>query len=387
MTYFFILGFHPALSLAEIYSWLGSRAEYKMAAKDCLVVETANFEAAAAIKRLGGTVKIGMITATVSLTGLPEAVATHCRPKADHKFFFGFSGYGAVGSLKNLAMKVKAALTAKGVSSRWVTSRERNLSSAAVEQSGLLNRGQDFVLIKQGGRILLGETLVVQPFKEWSWRDYGRPDRDDYAGMLPPKLALMMINLSKPHSDNVILDPFCGSGTVLSEAALWGGQRLIGGDISLAALDQTKHNLAWLKSKYQNLDFRCRLVQCDARKLFEVLEPSSVDRLVTEPYLGPARGPRLLAKINRDLGVLYGYFLAAAARVMKADGRLVMVWPILLNGAKKIWLKPNHPDWVMANPLPTTWQEIKPQLSPRQTLVYGRAGQKVWREIVILIKK
>ena len=57
----------------------------------------------------------------------------------------------------------------------------------------------------------LGQTLVVQPFKVLSKRDFGRPARDDHSGMLPPKLAQIMINLARRNDDistKTILDPF-----------------------------------------------------------------------------------------------------------------------------------------------------------------------------------
>jgi len=47
---------------------------------------------------------------------------------------------------------------------------------------------------------------------------------------LPPKLARCMVNLARPKNDSVVLDPFCGSGSILIEAGLI-GCRVLGSDV------------------------------------------------------------------------------------------------------------------------------------------------------------
>ena len=48
----------------------------------------------------------------------------------------------------------------------------------------------------------------------------------------------------------LILDPFCGSGTVLQEALLMGFTQVAGTDLSPKAITDTKENIAWIKEKY-----------------------------------------------------------------------------------------------------------------------------------------
>ncbi len=387
MKYFFILGSNPTLSLAEIYSLFGLKADYRLIDKDCLLLEIDKLEVESLINRLGGTIKIGKIVATTAPADLLAAVKEACQPLDNKKFFFGFSTYGKIGPTKALAMKLKKSLQADGVNSRWVTSKEKNLSSVAVEQSGLLKHGQEFVLIGEGQKIFVGLTEALQPFKDWSFRDYGRPERDDYSGMLPPKLARIMINLSQPDKTEILLDPFCGSGTVLSEAALLGCQQIIGSDISLDALDDTKANLAWMQEKYHNLDFRCQLFQCDARRLHEILSTTDIGRVVTEPYLGPSRGNNQRDKVIKELTVLYNDFLLSLSKILKPGVRVVMVWPIFLNGVRKNWLQPDLNGFSLVPPVPPALAQGNIKLTPRHTIIYGRPGQKVWREIAILVKK
>ena len=52
--------------------------------------------------------------------------------------------------------------------------------------------------------------------KEWYKRDRLKPFADGKKGMLPPKVARIMVNLAlgkSYKSSQVLLDPFCGSGT------------------------------------------------------------------------------------------------------------------------------------------------------------------------------
>lgn len=387
MKYYFILGSNPALSLAEIYNYLGSRPFYRLLDKECLLVEDENLPVDNVMNKLGGTIKVGRVVGVAQKNDLLSVVRAACQPVVGRKFFFGFSTFGSVGSVKTLAMQLKKNLQTDGFNARWVISRDKNLSSAAVEQSGLLKNGQEIVLMRDGDKILVGLTIAVQPFKDWSFRDYGRPERDDFSGMLPPKLARIMLNLAKPGPHDLIIDPFCGSGTVLNEAVLLGCQNLLGSDISLEALEASKSNLAWLKSKYVNLDFHCQLYHCDARRLKEILPPASLGRVVTEPYLGPSRQHNNITKTIKELTALYSEFLINIEALLVAEARLVMVWPVFIKESKKIFLQPQFGGLKIVSPLPNDLEIGNVKLTNRRTIIYGRPGQKVWREIVVLTKK
>src|SRR3989339_523296 len=203
MRYFFILGKNPTLSFAEIVTVLALKPEQVLyLSKEAAIINLAQeIDAQSLMRKLGGTIKIGVVNAQLSIINaqsiLNEKIFNDARN--DGKFNFGISYYG-VGALENekqLAMEIKKALKEKGVSSRWVTSREKVLSSVVVEQNKLTSeRGVEIIIINDGQQYFIGKTLAVQPFKELSARDYGRPGRDDYSGMLPPKLAQILINFA-----------------------------------------------------------------------------------------------------------------------------------------------------------------------------------------------
>ncbi len=409
MKYFFILGTNPTLSIAEISAIFGLNSKEtkppmgSLVSGDVLILETDEFDAKEALKKLGGVIKIGIIENETEENnprngGTDKQIQkiinqiTDKKEKAG-KFKFGISFYGS-GKLnpKVLGMETKKHLREQNVSCRWVTSKEKTLSSVVVEQNKLTSKGIEIVLIKNHlGKILIGQTLAVQPFKDLSYRDYSRPARDDKSGMLPPKLAQIMINLTNRPScqegarrDHVLLDPFCGSGTILTEAMLMGYKNLIGSDISKKAIADTKENIGWIQDNYQSSIINLQLFNISATEISKKIKKNSVDAIVTEPYLGPQRGKIEFKKVAKELEELYSKTISEFEKVLKPNGTVVMLFPVFYN---KYFISPKLGKFKITNPIPKNIRDNKKiKLTTRQTIIYGRKGQKVWREIVILKK-
>jgi len=392
MKYFFVLGTNAALSIAELAATLDIKKPRLLAA-DFLVAEIEReINADDLIKRLGGMIKIGQITGEVdikdaaALTKLVQETARRKQAATDSKFNFGLSDYGPRSfNKKDLGLKLKKYFSENGISSRFVVSREKTLSSVVVTQNKLVGKGIEIVLAADGDRVLVGETLTVQPFKDLSRRDFGRPARDDLSGMLPPKLAQIMINLAQINSENaVIIDPFCGSGTILSEAALMGYKNLFGSDISFKAVEDTRKNMSWIKELYKINDCRVKLAVKNAIDLSKFIKSGSAEAIVTEPFLGPQRGMINFNSIVANLEELYSRSLSEFRKVLKPNGRVVMIWPSFY-GQKPI--APRYEGFKILDMVP---EELKDsqfiKKNSRPTIIYGRAGQKVYREIVVLEK-
>ena len=414
MQYFFILGTNPTLSIAELSAIFSLNKNNKkhghpagyIASNNVFLIETnKEINAQELIKKIGGVIKIGKIAAKSDAQNqekILEEIKKLLKPKSG-KFKFGISCYNKKKiNIKPLAMEIKKYLREQNVSCRWVTSRETTLSSVVVEQNKLTSKGAEIVLInlKGGSEVLIGQTLAVQPFKELSFRDYGRPARDDRSGMLPPKLAQIMINLSaiEPHyvethcnaslRNAVILDPFCGSGTILTEAMLMGYENLIGADISKKAINNTEKNINWIKTKFHPAilcGIKFQLYNKNATELSKLIKPNSIDAIITEPYLGPQRGKFDIKKTVHELEQLYTKSLAEFKKVLKPNGQIVMIWPIfrVTDNVERITADLNG--FKITNPIPENLQNQKTiQLTDRNTIIYGRPGQKIWREIVVL---
>jgi len=293
----------------------------------------------------------------------------------------------------------KKTIKQKGVSCRLVTSREKTLSSVVVEQNNLTTRGMEIVLIEEAETIYICKTEAVQAFKELSFRDFGRPERDDESGMIPPKLAQIMLNLSgkikdhcaettdKPCYLSTVLDPFCGSGTMLMEAALMGVTTIIGSDISEKAIDDTRRNTDWLKKTFPTSTFNFQLFKTSATEISKDIKPNSVDAIVTEPYLGPQRGSHNPHQVAAELEKLYSAALKEFKKILKPDGKVVIIFPVQAVGTRPDFhfLNPTLEGWQVVSPIPEALRE-RLHTTRRETIVYGRQGQKVYREIVVLKK-
>lgn len=411
MKYFFVLGTNTALSVAELAAAVDLKKPRLLAA-DFLVVEIdREIEAVNLMKRLGGMIKIGRVAAEIADQGeisgenkgqktklmvvIEEVALAKQRNSAAGKFNFGLSSYGSGNFNKqDLGLKLKKYFSEAGVNSRFVVSREKTLSSVVVTQNKLISRGIEIVLAtendsvhgaKADSKILIGETLTVQPFKDLSRRDFGRPARDDLSGMLPPKLAQIMINLAQVAEENaVIIDPFCGSGTILSEAALMGYKNLFGSDIAFKAVEDTRKNMSWIKELYGLNDCKIKLMVKNAADLSKFIKAGSADAIITEPFLGPQRGMINFKQIAANLEELYTLALSEFKKVLKPGGRVVMIWP-LFYGQRPI--APRYEGFKILNMIP---EELRGsefiRKTDRDTIVYGRPGQKVYREVVVMEK-
>ncbi|MCX7009535.1 MAG: methyltransferase domain-containing protein [Kiritimatiellaeota bacterium] len=145
---------------------------------------------------------------------------------------------------------------------------------------------------------------------------------DDVDAASHPPLAACMARLAGRVRDEVVWDPFCGSGLELIESALLGGvKKIFGTDISPEAIAIVQANVAAAKLK----DVQAKLVCCDFRDHAKIagLGPSSVTLIISNPPLGRrVRVP--------DLRGLFADLFTVAAQVLKPGGRLVFANPMRL---------------------------------------------------------
>ena len=348
MDAYFILGNQRAVAQAELESVIGALSPI-LNVEDVLMVEGFEGNVAALQDKLGTVIKTGVVHASAKdqdeLVETLTALATTLRPDAEGKFKFGISIYsgGHRGKLTamrtqndRIGIRVKNALKEQGRSVRYVTSKIPVLSSVVVTKQKLLQEGIEFCLFPRENDILIGVTESVQNFEEWSARDYGRPERHAKRGMLPPKLALAMINIANGDPDkDTLLDPFCGVGTVLTEAMTIGYRNLIGSDIDEAATEATRVNVEH-EAKRQEVEIEPRIIQTKVEVLGTFLAPNSVDRIVTEVFLGqPRKGEEDRIELEKRLDVLvelYTEAFRAFSSVLTDGARVVIAIPAYVLG-------------------------------------------------------
>jgi len=401
MKYLFQLGHQPDLSAAEIQEVVLSQKHgntetqktQKQGDKHYLIVETKNeLDAPALMSVLGGTVKISQMLQVTSYKlqdqkikvtkGLENEIINYLiTTKPEGKIEFSLND-------SKLALQVKKTLKSLGRSVRYIEPK----NTATILYNGLVNKKTDLSIIDNE----IYFTVAIQQFEEMAQRDYGRPGADDKSGMLPPKLARMMINLAmanvethlgasqeKTRQGASLLDPFCGSGTVLTEALSMGYTNLIGSDISDKAIKDTEKNINWLsQQQFNNLTIKqysnVKLFVSDVTKLSTHLESTSIDTIVTEPYLGkPLHGNENEFTIKKQCAELANLYIEAFKnfyKILKPGGTIVIVIPKFKY--KNDWLKVD-----CVEKIKKTGFELSTFNSELSALTYHRPNQHLAREI------
>ena len=389
--YIFILGSNPGLSLAEILSIFDIQ-EYTLFEEVLLVESDEELDLKRAIDKLGGTIKIAEYKEELEYKDIKEEFADSIYKESLHrnkgKFNFALSLYGKVNvNYKDLAIGVKNILRNKAISSRWVKAqgKEKSLSSASVYHNKLLDKnGVELLLISADKKVILAKTIAVQSFIDYSKRDYGRPKRDSLSGMIPPKLAKMMLNLSGIKSEDKLLDPFCGSGTIVNEALFLGLKNIYGFDISKKAVEDTNNNLKWLEKEFSRDISKVELKELDVRKVSKELSLSSIDAVCTEPYLGPQRGKIEAQAVKNELDKLYSEALKELHNVLKPKAKVVMIWPMFFPEKNPLYLDPDIKGYKKISYKHLADLKL---LNKRYNLFYGRPEQRLWREVIVLEKE
>lgn len=310
-TYIFILGKDPELSLAELTARFPS-ADRLLESDQFAVREMAEEVDQTVFDTLGGQIKVGKVFGKVSKKDLIAALADHLAE--DHtsgKLNYAVSVYGMPeNQLKQLLTDLKKEFKERGVSSRFANQAFLNLSIA--QYKGLRTEGEEVLVCKAGDDYHLAQVVAAQDIDAYSQRDYEKPFRDMRIGMLPPKLAQIMINLTGL-THGTLWDPFCGGGVMVMEGALM-GYRMLGSDISPEALQGAEQNLEWLSGKF-GLKRGAVLFQHDAT---HPLPDEEFDGIVCEGYLGhPQSRPRSeieLRPMMAQLSLLYRKFFVALDR-------------------------------------------------------------------------
>lgn len=386
--YLAVLGRQPLISVAEL--------EAQFSGVRLMGAELAEFESEREpeIARLGGTLKIA-----VSIEGalVPWLLG---RP-TEGKITLGVSDYSRRATARTAtaeALKCKRILAKRGQSVRVVPNRAATLSSATSFHNHLTGETK-LELLKVGGRYY--RVIQVQNINAYARRDQERPARDAKVGMLPPKLAQILINLAgELRPGATVLDPFCGTGVVLQEALLM-GYRAYGTDVSERMVEYSQRNLEWLAGARGQVgtrkatggagagsgagtgarDFRVEVG--DATK-FSWQPP--IGAVAAEVYLGPPMSApptemKLKAAKQECGGILLGCLRNLA-------GQLTPGAPVVL--AVPAWRRPNgaYERLNLLDEIEQLGYNVRSFKNLAQSdLLYHREQQVVAREIIVLRKK
>lgn len=380
-TWLSILGRQPELSLAELESRFGAESVTPLNAQ-AAEVNTPKID----IDRLGGSQKIGKVLADfngISIDELPSALVWHL-PKSDHKINFGLSLYGTKQSgheVGRLALIVKKLAKRSGVRLRTVPNPQAALSTAQVMHNQLIREDNvELMVAFASQKVILARTTGVQDIDAYRQRDVERPARDARVGMLPPKLAQIMLNLARIEPGQTVLDPFAGTGVVLQEALLLGA-RAYGSDISERMVKMCESNLLWL-TKHLGLPGNNYYLEAADARIRRWLPP--IDAVVSELHLGPPLFrpplPAELKKIQTEADSLLKDFLKNLRLQLASGTRLVLAIP-----AWQIAGRLNH--LTSVDQIESLGYNPVSLKHAQQPLVYVREDQIVARQLLVLEKQ
>ncbi len=421
MQYAFILGRVYTLSLSELLEVLKNLGVvYKIivSSNEVIVIETETALNCEKLQlRLGGVIKIIKIFDTFQKKGreypsqVLENYFTFKRIKSQYfteysgKKQFGVSVYSLDPAVRfreenqRLAFMVKKILQEESQSVRAVLPQypAQTLSSVLVGENQLLQKGAEIVVVSGTQKLFVGKTVTVQNYEDYGRRDYQRPARDERVGMIPPKVAQSMINLAGPLKPlDYVLDPFCGSGTVLQEA-IFMGYRAVGADLDQKAIENSEKNLEWFRNRYHVAPNRYKLFKSHAAEISIQLPSYKIAAIVSEGTLGPIYGslPKKaeMAANFKNLAKLYEQVFSEFNKFLEDGARVVMCFPAYKTGQYAYEFMPSL-DFAAKNgytvqaPIP---QDLKAKykflrVTERDSVVYDRKDQVVAREIIIFVK-
>ena len=402
-----ILGRQPELGIAELESLFGADAVTPLGDQAVLVD---NDPSDINFARLGGTVKFCKLLTYLDTTNwddietfLIQAVPEHAAALPDGKLRLGLSAYNLKVSPRRIhatGLQVKKMLRQSGRSTRTVPNTELALSSAQVLHNQLTQQlGWELLFIRTGTRTVVAQTIAVQDIYAYAKRDQERPKRDARVGMLPPKLAQIIVNLAvgpaDPKLGSVVLDPFCGTGVVLQEASLMGFD-ICGTDLEPRMVDYTKANLDWLLKHYQTPgcgpDDVAKVAPQNEAQTFYRLEVGDATShswspapqfVAAETYLGRPFSsqpqPDVLSKVIQDVDTIHTKFLQNAAKQFSAGTRLCLAVPA--------WKQKNG---FLHLPCLDHLEKMgytRVSFARSGELVYHRPGQYVGRELIVITRK
>ncbi len=384
--YIAILGRQPAIGIAELEAVYGQASWFSS--------HSALLEATPDLEHLGGALKAGRVVFDMPRGDWRKVsmkiVNHYAKHWAQHegKLTLGLSVYDMNADIRDIqktGLILKSKLKASSASLRLIPNTEPALSTATSHHNklGLADNKIELLVVASKDRIIVAESIGAQNITKLARRDQNRPKRDAFVGMLPPKLAQIIVNLAvgDTQSQNLtVLDPFCGTGVILQESALM-GFKPYGTDLADKMIDFSRINLEWLAEEFHTSK-NWHLDQADA--MAAKWQPP-IDAVAAETYLGQPfsapPSPGKLTEVRGNCNHIIGSFLENIAPQIASGTPLCLAIPAwrdnygnfahlpLLNNLAKLGYK--RREFTTVNP---------------EQLLYYRENQIVARELLVIVK-
>jgi tRNA (guanine10-N2)-dimethyltransferase len=386
--YIAILGRQPNLGIAELERLYGAE-QTAWFSLDSATVTTDNFS----VERLGGTQKAGRIVAEFpsgDWRRVSMQLVNHYKKQwssSEGKITLGISAYGFKVSSRDVqktGIVLKQKLKENGISLRLIPNADATLNTAVSHHNKLglsANKVELLVVKASDGRVCIAESTGAQNITSLARRDQGRPKRDAFVGMLPPKLAQIMVNLAPAKPGGRVLDPFCGTGVILQEAGLM-GHAVYGTDLSEKMIRYSHENLDWLQDAY-HLSFGQTLEVGDA---MEATWEQPIDAVACESYLGqpfsaPPSPPKL-DQVRKNCNHIISTFLRNISAQLEPGTPLCVGIPAWKDSRGQFTHLP-----LVKSLEDFGFTVVSFKNTDTGGLLYYREDQVVARELLVLVKK
>lgn len=401
-----ILGRQPTIGIGELESIYGDQNLQVLWPNACLVdTEKMN------VSHFGSILKTGEVVLEIGSTGwrkISEKIVNlfvSDFSDSKNKITLGISVYNSKiepSEIQKTASIIKQKLKRTEVSVRVIPSKTAALSTAVSHNNklGLSDNKIEIIVIIKNNKAIVAISEGAQNITAYAKRDQNRPKRDAFVGMLPPKLAQTMINLAVgPNQPQIwlqnrdfakidgkipkLLDPFCGTGTVLQEAILK-GFTAYGSDLNPKMVDYTKENIKWLEKSFRPHGKFGSVETADATtNTWDYA--NNLSSVICETYLGQPfsapPSPQKLAEVRENCNKIISNFLKNLASQIPEGTQICIAIPAwrqkngefshlpLVDFTQKLGY--NRKEFMRVNP---------------QDLIYYREDQVVARELLVLIR-
>lgn len=386
-----LLGRIPALGIAECERVFGSE-NVEWFSDTTALIKTDSFF----VEKFGGVIKAARVVAELPHANWSSASKELIHAYSDawrgheHKITLGLSAYG-FGRLdsrdvQKAGLALKQKLKSSPGSLRLVPNETPALSSATSHHNklGLSDNKVELLIVRdaRSDKVIIAESVGAQNITALARRDQGRPKRDAFVGMLPPKLALTIVNIAVGNSSNMrVLDPFCGTGVILQEAALL-GHKTYGTDLSEKMVNYSQQNMDWLASTHHIDAADCTVAHGDA---MTTTWQTPIDVVACESYLGQPfsapPSPSKLTEVRGNCNHIISAFLRNIASQLKSGTPLCVAIPAWRSKSGGFTFLP-LPDKLEK----LGYRIIEFKNISERDLLYYREDQVVARELLVLEK-
>ncbi len=328
MKYLFIVGRNVELSIAEIKSFLErEKIPFRIISivRNGMLIETERI-LRGMIDKLGGTVSIGEVLAEGDSKKITEILDTKSlyNVKGNKLNYVVFDFHGKDSERISFYLKNRFRIEGLKATEKKPTGRInlQNGEEVSKVSSSLINE-QYFIFEDYFGKII-EET----DYEKIEKRDMEKPVRRSELS-ISPRLAKILINLSKVKQGETLLDCFCGVGTILQEALLQ-DIKVIGIDKDRKAIDCSELNLKWFNFDKRNY----KLINADS----SLITIPKVDAIATEPQLGELQKRMPSEEKAKQIVNSFEKLMISVLRNLKKEvgGRIVFTAPLIQTEKKKI---------------------------------------------------